>query len=181
MSSSSLSKLLTAPRALFLRYTILPCSAPQAFSLSATRVTQYEYTHLFLFHIVCSVSADSVTDGGRGRTRPSFISFYHCYLWRRVGISPLSSKCDACLSAPQHLLFFLHSSTRFEVKLRVRNLSSSSPPFSCADQGETDWCRGEQGQRAGRRAGRARHECVYNITTLSPSGEHNRRSDNCSG
>ena len=176
MSSSSLSKLLTAPRALFLRYTILPCSAPQAFSLSATRVTQYEYTHLFLFHIVCSVSADSVTDGGRGPTRPSFISFYHCYLWRRVasrrvGISPLSSKCDACLSAPQHLLFFLHSSTRFEVKLRVRNLSSSSPPFSCADQGETDWWRAGT---AGRQARRTRTNV---FTTLQPS----RRLENTTG
>ena len=107
----------------------------------------------------------------RDRRLSPFITVISGVASRRVGISPLSSKCDACLSAPQHLLFFLHSSTRFEVKLRVRNLSSSSPPFSCADQGETDWWRAGT---AGRQARRTRTNV---FTTLQPS----RRLENTTG
>ena len=86
-----------------LLYTILPCSAPQAFSLSATRITQYNTWHLFLFHIVCSVCRLCAVD--RGRRLSPFIT---CYLRCRFssGLAHFRANRMHVCQRPQQLLHF---------------------------------------------------------------------------
>ena len=158
MSSSSLSKLLTAPRALFLRYTILPCSAPQAFSLSATRVTQYEYTHLFLFHIVCSVSADSVTVGAveRDRRLSPFITVISGVASRRVASGLAHFRANVMHVCRRPNIFSSSFTRPLDLKSSCVSEICRLPLLLSHAPTKGRLIGGELGQRAGRRAGRAR-------------------------